>query len=449
MDRFLPFVTMVVALSYALAIPQPAQADPAPPASVATIDASIDARRAEALKIAERYATHRWRATEANVMHGKDPDGVRVDTPDAKSIPSGFSTDGEWNVGIPYQWGGACTLEEFDRGVAEGKYAGHLPKSRGVQASRHAVGVDCSGLVTVCWKLAQKQSTRSLGGLCYELDGFDDLQPGDILNRFDAHVMMFVDYADRERSRIVVYEAVTPRVLRREHAVADLKAGGYVPLRYRPFDPRWAEESMRFENPTIALSDEADLVFTPRGDATSLDRDEAIRRLTQPLETARGGDWVRYSVHSNSDDPSVLTMGLPDDDGDRLHVAVRQGDLGHELLDPHGNADTIFEAWMRDISPDSKVRNCVVHDLGVREGQIRIGDRDVEAARVTAELTVELPTARNVISLRVELAGTWSPEVALRGFVEVDFRIHVLGDGGESLVTIESSYRMLASHNVP
>ena len=48
---------------------------------------------------------HRWRATEANVLHGEDTAGVRVDTPDSGYRRGGFHSDGRGNVGVPYKWG--------------------------------------------------------------------------------------------------------------------------------------------------------------------------------------------------------------------------------------------------------------------------------------------------------------------------------------------------------
>src|SRR5689334_15816585 len=84
--------------------------------------------RAEALAIAAAYVTHEWTATEANIFHGTDPQGIRVDTLDAAYQPTQGDDKGWWltgqkNVGIPYKWGGFDTPEEFDRGVQEGRYA--------------------------------------------------------------------------------------------------------------------------------------------------------------------------------------------------------------------------------------------------------------------------------------------------------------------------------------
>ena len=70
--------------------------------------------RRECGQIAEAYRTHRWTAHEANIMHGLDAKGIRVDTPDSTyqkpgAIPGWWRT-GVPNQGVPYQWGGFSTL---------------------------------------------------------------------------------------------------------------------------------------------------------------------------------------------------------------------------------------------------------------------------------------------------------------------------------------------------
>ena len=118
--------------------------------------------RAECIAIAESYRSHRWLPAEGNVRHGVDAAGIRVDTPDISyqkpgAVP-GWWRAGAWNTGVPYQWGGFATPEEFDRGLAAGLAAGDvytLEKRRLLDAavSREATGIDCSGFVSRCWRL--------------------------------------------------------------------------------------------------------------------------------------------------------------------------------------------------------------------------------------------------------------------------------------------------------
>jgi hypothetical protein len=201
--------------------------------------------RGECLAIAEQYRTHRWLPSERNVMHGPDAEGIRVDTPDAghrvAGSFAGWWVPGQWNEGVPYQWGGFAMPEEFDRDVTAGKAAGDIytaEKRRLLDAavSRQATGIDCSGFISRCWRLPRSYSTRELQTICTPLASWEELRPGDVLNTWNAHVMLFAGWADAERTRLVVYEAGYPPhwlVVRREAGTAELQRKGFMPLRYR------------------------------------------------------------------------------------------------------------------------------------------------------------------------------------------------------------------------
>jgi hypothetical protein len=203
-------------------------------------------RRAEVMAIAEAYTQHRWRAAEANIRHGNDARGIRVDTPDigyqpADGTRAGWWIPGRWNVGMPYQWGGFDTLETFDQKVGRGLAAGDIytpVKRAGLDAavSQEAAGIDCSGLVSRCWRLDRPYSTRELPSLCIRLGSHHDLRPGDILNTHNAHVLIFAGWGNPARTRVNVYEAgchPTWKVYRRQVRMEFLQEKGYQAYRYR------------------------------------------------------------------------------------------------------------------------------------------------------------------------------------------------------------------------
>jgi cell wall-associated NlpC family hydrolase len=225
----------VVVLSFALVGTESAELPP-PPSSV---------NRAEAIATAERYLHFKWTPTPANVLHGMDADGIRVDTPDAAFKPKGTFA-GWWNAGMinesmPYKWGGFDTPESFMEGLSQGKAAGDIctaGKRRLLDAavSEHAVGIDCSGFVSRCWNLPRAFSTRTITSLCEPVEKFADLKPGDILNAHNSHVFLFARWTGRERSKMIVYTVGTAPIWGVQIGplwVREMRKLGYTAWRYR------------------------------------------------------------------------------------------------------------------------------------------------------------------------------------------------------------------------
>lgn len=199
--------------------------------------------RAEALKIGESYVNHRWTATATSALHGKDRSGIEVHTPDR---PGGHGnpasdcwTPGAQNTGMPYKWGGFDTPQRFDAGIRAGQAAGDVytaEKRRlgGAAVSGSAVGIDCSGFVSRCWKLPKKHSTSMLAGISTKLDSPAKLLPGDVMNTAGGHVLMFVRWLDENKARALFYEAAPfSKTRASECTITEMTAAGYVPLRYK------------------------------------------------------------------------------------------------------------------------------------------------------------------------------------------------------------------------
>jgi hypothetical protein len=195
--------------------------------------------RSEALAIAASYAAHPWQPAGQNVRHGPDADGIVVHTPDRSTGNPDLWQVGQPSSGVPYKWGGFDSLESFDRGVRAGKAAGDLYNAEkrrlgGKAVSGSAVGLDCSGFISRCWRLAEKQSTSSLPALCQTLRSVGELRPGDALNQPGGHVVLFVKWLDDTQTRFLCYEAEPfSRVRASERHAPDMIAAGYAPLRFR------------------------------------------------------------------------------------------------------------------------------------------------------------------------------------------------------------------------
>ena len=223
---------------------------PPAPAGIDSARDGLPVTRSEVMQMAQAYATHQWRASETNVFHGTDSNGVRVDTPDfAWCGRGGWYADGRVNTGLPYCWGGDNTLAEFDAGILASRPAGY--HFRTIDRTHHKdpsdsvlpVGVDCSGFVSRCWRLKVRRSTYDMIDVADELPGFDDLRPGDAVNKPYDHIILFIGWADRKHTKMYVFEAGDakrygdPRNYERVHEdIYDrtwLAERGFVPLRYK------------------------------------------------------------------------------------------------------------------------------------------------------------------------------------------------------------------------
>jgi hypothetical protein len=207
--------------------------------------------REQVMQVAEAYANHPWQATPANIFHGTDTNDVRIDTPDAAWWgPGGWLADGSTNIGVPYCWGGDSTLAEFDVGVSAGRPAGYHFKNlgrrsksyRGPTGSTLPVGVDCSGFISRCWHLDHRRSTYDMARICRRLRSFDDLLPGDAVNKPYDHIILFAGWADAQHEYMRVFEAGDAqrgnqpgnyeRVHEDVYAREWLIEKGFAPLRY-------------------------------------------------------------------------------------------------------------------------------------------------------------------------------------------------------------------------
>ena len=183
-----------------------------------------------------------WTPTEKNLYHGNDKDGVLVNTPNAGYSSEKYPTCGWWrtnesNRGMPYKWGGRCTVDEFQTGISKGKFAGSIvdyPK-KGKSTSKHCVGVDCSGLVSVCWGLQEKYDTSDLPDVSSKLETIDSLLSGDILLSLTRkHVMIFVAFTNIKKTFAIIIEASrqSGKVSSRVINVAELLSKDYLGYSY-------------------------------------------------------------------------------------------------------------------------------------------------------------------------------------------------------------------------
>jgi hypothetical protein len=188
------------------------------PADGLSTDALTPVSRAQMIETAREMATHKWVCRPANRKAACSP-----------TYRSRWKDD-EPVVGVPYDWGGMDPIAVFDSKLLNGQAAGSH-KEEGVTMC--TTGVDCSGLVSLCWRQTQKFGTSTIGKIATQpaVNVFTELQPGDALNRAGSHIVIFASY--HEDGTISVYEASgsASRVVLTRTSWARFK--DYVPLRYR------------------------------------------------------------------------------------------------------------------------------------------------------------------------------------------------------------------------
>lgn len=144
-------------------------------------------------------------------------------------------------VAVPYKWGGyQSTLERFASSLTGGRLAGDDCTCRNANCVEpRATGMDCSGFVSYAWQIGNYYTTASLPKPEVSATiSWRDIAPGDIVNKAGSHVRLVESVRDSARGRILtVIESAANEscggVCRRAYLEADLRSGGYKPLRRR------------------------------------------------------------------------------------------------------------------------------------------------------------------------------------------------------------------------
>jgi hypothetical protein len=148
-----------------------------------SVDEAEAVERETVLAHAVRFSTHEWTMREENRT---------------ASCSSEYESDyapGVTYKGLPYDWGGWVTCEEYDEALAEGYGAG--------SHSWHGVlwctvGLDCSGFVSQVWETDHKYGTATLHEVSTEIE-VSALERGDALNKPSSHVVLFAYLSDAGR----------------------------------------------------------------------------------------------------------------------------------------------------------------------------------------------------------------------------------------------------------
>ncbi|HNW91971.1 MAG TPA: fibronectin type III domain-containing protein, partial [bacterium] len=204
--------------------------EPAAPAAERSIvrptTSASSVTRSEALVIAEAYRDFAWTAVAGNIS----ADTVTVGDGHIIRTPDWVAPVGAAHTSVPYKWGGFSSLETFSSQQLAGKYTGSDYTSDVSWSDNYCVGVDCSGFVSRCWRLASKQGTSGLPTISTALASFDDMKTGDCVNYAGSHVRLF--WKKEENGTYTMIEAMGTywRVMTRNYTASALAS--YTPLRY-------------------------------------------------------------------------------------------------------------------------------------------------------------------------------------------------------------------------
>ncbi len=389
--------------------------------------ADADSRRSQILDLAERYASIEWTAEERHFFHGDDQHGVRVDTPDVSLDKGGFKV-GEGNVGMPYCWGGFTSLDSFAAELKEKRWAGHVPQRGNAMSSARTIGVDCSGLVSRCWNLPVKQSTRSLGALCYELSDYDSLLPGDIVNRFDAHVAIFVGWEDEGHTKAQVIEAARLKVERSVYDVQLLRDNGFLPMRYKPLDDRW------WPMPKLNEVEGLKKLTRPGFEAESA-RAASDSVLSPHFQQGKSvpGEWARYDTSEDSIHGMAATCTwMAVESTDQILMLQRRLNVGPDTLDTGATLSldsdwpVVLSAFGNFSDPQQDLK---VIEKTITEGTYRFGEHDFDARRVQAVIKGNNLSRSTLYPIELTIDFVLSDEVPLLGVCEATMKLKI--DYGE------------------
>ncbi|MAZ49722.1 MAG: hypothetical protein CME65_14265 [Halobacteriovoraceae bacterium] len=148
-----------------------------------------------------------------------------------------YNQEGKTLKSIPYKWGGYfLSLDSFTEGLSENKLAGDVctcsDSSRGWCINQETIGLDCSGFVSFAWKSAY-HITSTMHKITDPIS-WNELKPGDVMNRAGSHVIMFVRYSKDKNYIWGIESSVTCEgICERSFRTYDMKRDGYIPLRYK------------------------------------------------------------------------------------------------------------------------------------------------------------------------------------------------------------------------
>lgn len=200
--------------------------------------APVPITRSEILQRADAIYRHNWQLQPENYQKPGQPSQCRPDR-DRKWLRPGNlnGRQGQLIQSIPYKWGGYFRrLSTFNRHLQNGKLAGDICTCRSASLNwclvYNATGLDCSGFVSSVWNI-DYHTTASMHKVSAGIR-WHDLKPGDALNKPRSHIMLFLRFLNKTKTRLKVIESSKScnGVCESVYTVSELKGRGFQPIRF-------------------------------------------------------------------------------------------------------------------------------------------------------------------------------------------------------------------------
>lgn len=178
------------------------------------VSGALAVDRETSLDLAAQYVSHEWTMTEENAS---------IDC--AEDWESDYSPGNAYR-GLPYDWGGYVTLDEYDEQLASGYGAG--------SHSWHGVlscttGVDCSGFLSQLWQTGH-YGTSTFYQVTTDIS-VSEVKRADAFNDAGSHIVMFAYETDAGNP--VFYEAAGSAEKTRLNSSSGWSyLDGYQPIRF-------------------------------------------------------------------------------------------------------------------------------------------------------------------------------------------------------------------------
>ncbi|MGW1197568.1 FG-GAP repeat domain-containing protein [Streptomyces sp. NPDC002536] len=154
----------------------------------------------------------------------------------AQAVPAAQTAVAKAAAAAPSEIGGEIGRTEMiqrvqywiDKGVPYSQ-SGYYPDLQG-----RNYRTDCSGLVSMAWRLPTSATTWTLPQYSTRLGSLDDLQPGDALNNINSHVVLFTGWTDSSHTTANIMEHARPGTNARKttYSRSYINNNGFKPYRY-------------------------------------------------------------------------------------------------------------------------------------------------------------------------------------------------------------------------